>query len=411
MPTASPALLRQITCPHCWKDFHPEDVLWVAAHGDLLGDLRLGPEHPQRFLPSRFNVAGHALDACDFECHQLACPHCHLIVPRALLELRSLFLSILGTPACGKSYYLAALTWELRKVLPGNFALTFTDVDPFINQLLTANEQALFLNPRAGEHQYLTNLIGKNKLHGEMYDTVSHGNQLVSYPRPYLFSFQPKPNHPRAAHPEEISRVVCLYDNAGEHFQPGRDSPAAPVTQHLGRAEVLLFLFDPTQDPRFGPLLELPGGSGSGTRQDQVLVEAAARIRRQLGLSHNAPHDCPLIVVLTKCDAWLRLLADPNMDEPWERDGPVRALDVERIERLSARARTLLHEVCPELVQVAEELSRQVLYVPVSALGHSPVQQADGPAIRPSDIRPIWVTVPVLYAMHRWMRGLIQAAK
>src|SRR4051812_32669002 len=106
-------LLRQITCPHCWKTFHPEEVLWIAAHADLLGAARLGPDHPQRFLPTRFNIDGNALDAHGFECQPLACPHCPLGVPRALLETEPMFVSILGTPACGKSYYLASLTWEL----------------------------------------------------------------------------------------------------------------------------------------------------------------------------------------------------------------------------------------------------------------------------------------------------------
>jgi hypothetical protein len=65
------SLLPRITCPHCWHNFAPEDVLWVAAHQDLLGDPRLGPEQPQRFLPSRFDLDGNALDARGFSCGQL----------------------------------------------------------------------------------------------------------------------------------------------------------------------------------------------------------------------------------------------------------------------------------------------------------------------------------------------------
>ncbi len=36
-------LLTQITCPHCWERFPPEQVLWVSEHIDLLGDPLLGP--------------------------------------------------------------------------------------------------------------------------------------------------------------------------------------------------------------------------------------------------------------------------------------------------------------------------------------------------------------------------------
>jgi hypothetical protein len=95
-------LLDRVTCPHCRENFAPEKVLWISEHQDLLGDQRLGPEQPQRFLPTRFNVAGKALDARGF-----ACPHCHLAVPRPFLEMEPLFVSIFGSPGSGKSYLLA----------------------------------------------------------------------------------------------------------------------------------------------------------------------------------------------------------------------------------------------------------------------------------------------------------------
>src|SRR5262249_58225220 len=110
-------LLSRVTCPHCWERFLPEQVLWVSEHIELLGDPRLGPERQQRFLPSRFTVEGDAIDAKGMVCRSLACPHCHLPVPRAMLEMEPLFLSILGSPACGKSYFLTTMTWQLRPVL------------------------------------------------------------------------------------------------------------------------------------------------------------------------------------------------------------------------------------------------------------------------------------------------------
>ena len=99
---AGPKLLRQITCPHCWAHFSPEEVLWISEHVDLLGDPILGPEQQQRFLPSRYTVEGDAIDARSMTCRELACPRCHLAIPRAMLELEPLFLSILGAPATAR---------------------------------------------------------------------------------------------------------------------------------------------------------------------------------------------------------------------------------------------------------------------------------------------------------------------
>ncbi len=69
--TTRPAkLLAQVTCPHCWESFAPEDVLWISEHVDLLGDPLLGPERQQRFLPSRYTVQGDAIDSKGMTCAQ-----------------------------------------------------------------------------------------------------------------------------------------------------------------------------------------------------------------------------------------------------------------------------------------------------------------------------------------------------
>jgi hypothetical protein len=75
-----------VVCPHCWHTFAPQESMWVAAHSDLMGDPILGPEKPCRFLPSRFTPEGHAIDARGVTCQQLACPRCHLGIPRSAVE-------------------------------------------------------------------------------------------------------------------------------------------------------------------------------------------------------------------------------------------------------------------------------------------------------------------------------------
>src|SRR4051812_24510760 len=103
-------LLPQTTCPYCWHEFAPADVLFISAHEDLRGDTRLGADEMLRFRPSRFTLRGHAIDARGLACQRIACPHCHLPLPESLLTTQPMFMSILGTPACGKSFYLASLT-------------------------------------------------------------------------------------------------------------------------------------------------------------------------------------------------------------------------------------------------------------------------------------------------------------
>jgi len=181
---------------------------------------------------------------------------------------------------------------------------------------------------------------------------------------------------------------------------------------------MLLYLFDPTQDQRFRQLCQnqqINLGNiavGRTARQESVLLEAAARVRRYSGLAQNAKHNRPLIVVVTKWDAWVTLLQDKNVTDPWlRRTDQVAALDVAWIERRSQEIRSLLLKVTPEVVTAAEGFASHVVYVPVSALGRSPEMDARTGklAIRPRLIRPLWATVPFLYGMIRAMPGMLTA--
>ncbi|HSU69509.1 MAG TPA: hypothetical protein VLJ39_21665, partial [Tepidisphaeraceae bacterium] len=254
---------------------------------------------------------------------------------------------------------------------------------------------------------------------------------LVSLPRPFLFTLRSQPKPPTdgkvngsTVEESEKLRVMCLYDNAGEHFQPGMDSASAPGTQHLAKSKVLIFLFDPTQHPGFRdqcrPLSSDPQlfGLARTLRQETILTETAARVRRYTGLSPSRRHDRPLLVVVSKADIWASLLEADIDTEPLVPDPehPVtnRALvDLPRIERTSAALRRMLMQWTPEVVAAAEDFCRNIVYIPSSALGRGPeVQQETGMfGIRPKDIHPKWAAVPILYMFAKWGNGLIPAAQ
>ena len=407
------SILPKLTCPHCWETFPPSALLWVSQHSELLGDPVLGSESSLRFRASRFNPQGEAIDARDMACQQLACPRCHLIVPRAVVETEPLFLSIVGAPASGKSHFLAAMCWELRKILPNRFGVAFNDADTLTNHSLNSYEEVLFL--QTDTNQLVA--IRKTELQGELYDQVRLGQQIISLPRPFLFTLRPA-SAPRT--PPLPVRLMCLYDNAGEHFQPGMDSASSPGTQHLSRSRAILFLFDPTQHPRFREACQKIStdpqlfGAARNLRQEVILNEAAARVRRYTGISPHAKHERPLIVVVSKADVWspllgVDLLREPLLNATPER--PVNAVDVARIEKVSAALRAMLMKWTPEFVAAAEEFVRVVIYIPASALGHAPeLEEKTGMlGVRPRDLQPRWVTIPLLYCLAKWTKGILPA--
>jgi hypothetical protein len=308
------------------------------------------------------------------------------------------------------------MVWQLRKALPKYFDLSFGDADPSNNLTLSSYEELLFLSPDPDTPTTLP----KTDLQGDhLYDSVQFGEQTVTYPQPYIFGLRPLEAHPFHDRMHRLSRALCLYDNAGEHFMPGADKYATPVTRHLALSRVLLFLFDPTQDPEFrracadstsDPQMK---DRARTYRQELVLLEAADRIRRHTGLSQSAQHPRPLVVIVTKFDAWRSLLGDLpprlKLSSLVRNDGKLNALDLSAVEDMSRRVREVLVKYRGEFVSAAEGFCKEVLYVPVSALGRAPEVQPDTGAlvIRPNDIKPMWTEVPLLYSLAKWVQGLV----
>jgi hypothetical protein len=407
------SLVKEVVCPNCWERFRPERVRYIASHPDLYGDLLLGPNAPRRFLPSRFLPDGRAIDPRGASCHRLACPRCHLPIPRVAVERPTFFASIFGSPKSGKSYLLAAITHRLRKTMPGAFAINFSDSDPESNAILHGYEDELFSGRDPDEMVQLK----KTEEVGDWYQAVRCGTTEILYPKPFLFNVTPLATHPSGDRVASVARTLCLYDNAGESFQPGADQPNNPVTQHMARAHCLFFVFDPTQEPEFrracrngsaDPQMTMPVTS----RQDVLLAEAARRVRTYRGLATNVRHDRPLVVLVTKFDAWQTLVGASRLENPWasHSSGAFSILRVDIIRRVSAVIRKLLEKHVPQIVSEAESFvdPSRVVYLPVSATGGPPQPDSRGNLRhRVGDINPMWVETPLLYALSQFVQGLV----
>jgi len=401
---------RGIVCPHCWHRFDVEEFLFIARHQSLIGDPVLGADAQQRFLPSRFTPEGHAIDSAGTPCPDMACPRCHLRIPQSASEMPPLFLSIVGATASGKSYFLTAMTWELRNALSKNFAVSFTDTDAINNQILNDFEETIFLNSDSDELVALR----KTELQGELYNQVLMDSMLVNLPKPFMFSITPSEHHPAYEEVrEKMSRTLVLYDNAGEHFEPGMDSVVNPTTQHLLHSDAIFFLFDPTKDVRFRRLIESDDpqlAKGSRVqRQEIILTEMINRIKKYSGMRAGVKTAKTLVIVVSKSDVWRELLAEDLPEEPWQWETKYHtcALNIDLIKSVSFTVRSLLEEVCPEVVSTAESFAGDVLYVPNSALGHSPELNPDTGmvGIRPKDVKSSWVSAPMVYFFYE--RGFI----
>ena len=409
-------LVRKVICPNCWHAFPPDEVNFIAKRA--IDESLVIEDQRRRFLPKRFSLDYKAVDPEGIEIKELACPRCRLQLPEAVLETDPLFTSIIGPPACGKSYFLTAMTWCLRQMMP-RFHVIFTDTDPVGNSPIHDYEHTLFDSP---EPEQLTQ-IRKTQAMDDALHRVSYIDGVrMRLPVPLQFTVRPTRHHPSAHEAGRVGRNVVLYDNAGEDFLPGAEQITSAAIEHLARSSVLLFVFDPTQERRLSPLYGvddpqvaagLAAGVRSPFRQETVLKGVDIRIRDYLRL----PQDCllrqPLVVVVAKWDVMSDVPGISIEDDPYVQaaaSGPL-AVDIERVERASDTIRDLLCNYCPDFVATAEGLSEVVRFIPVTSLGHSPVLAGGGTfyGVRPVDIRPKWITVPMLYFLSRWgPRGLVR---
>lgn len=389
-------LLDSVQCCHCWHRFAALDVKFIAESSPLIGDPILGADEPMRFAPSRFDSTGAAIDPGGGRCRRLACPRCHSEVPRAALESTVSSISVVGAPGAGKSTLLAASSWSMRRLAPLLGDL-FMDSEPWFNRSLHIDEAALFGSGQDGGAA--ARAPEKTEIAGDRHYRIAlvEGRE-ETIPRPLMFTF----TH------GDATRLVAMYDNAGEHYLPQADVHARAATRHLARSEAIIVTLDPLQDRRFVEALDARSpqvraaraGDGSSHRQDLVVAEFAARLRELRGIGSAASVSTPIVVAVTKADLWAgELLGDELLEEPvlGGSDASQRRLDQDRIAAIADRTRNAIGPLMPEVLSLLDSVSTSVTCLPHSALGSGPSELGES-------ARPRWAAIPLRHALDSSLR-------
>lgn len=415
----------RITCPHCWHEFYGDQALYISENPKLFGDPVLG-DVPSRFLPQEVkrDRNGRAMDPQGWrEMTERACPRCHLQVPLELLDRDPRFISIVGAPRSGKTYFLTIMLYFLRKTLSSQFGCTLMMLDSHEKQVVSGNQKKVF---GATDPNELIFLDKTQESGADMYNTVTLDEVSVQLPKPYLLSIRGNSEESRETM-KNGHHCLVLYDNAGESYLLDRDEGSNRgtnrSTQHLRKSNSVLFAYDPLLEPetrvRLKSVSEDPQISSHATTSDQLelLTTTIHRIRRESDQQSNRRASqgrlsATLAVCVQKYDVWRSLvdhcrfedgrqIIDPTSVDYLKEQG-VAALDITEINIVSYIVRTLLMDISPEFVTTAEANFRKVRYFPVSALGKSPELMGELLAIRPVDVQPFRVDHPVLWLLREW---------
>ncbi len=377
-------------CPYCRTVSDIGDVLSVSVSPALMGDAVLGEGEQSRFAPTNFTDNGLAIDAEGGICTDIACPCCHLSIPNDLLEMEQIVMSIVGTAGAGKSVFLASSIWQCRQVLRLKFGIGFRDLAPLWNTWIRGYEEKLFFQQDDTKLQQIakTDMQASN-----ISRSVNLGGETVLLPMPSFFRLDDE---------KEEKKSFVVYDCAGEHFLPGADVHSSLVTLHTLSADTILFLFDPSADPRMRPLLDRGTGTAANyaQMQDVLLAELAAKSKKYMGNRGGRKLKQPLLFAISKADMLQKEL--PLDVELYRKNAEGKlALDVAALRQVSDATEAFLDKHVADVSSTARDISNDIWFIPVSALGHNPMNEG----VRPCDIHPIWAELPVIFTLAQ--KGII----
>jgi hypothetical protein len=383
-------------CPYCWYHFEEADLLFIAENENLMNDPVAGNGEMLRFSPRYFTPDGKAIDPRGTVCENRACPRCHQRIPAPYLEYKPLFISIVGAPGSGKTNFLPCATRRLGERM-WDLGANFAGADSELNSWVLAYESLFFDSPPD-----IAVRIPKTEPDDiNHYRNVRTKEMSMRLPVPCMFTMLG----------DTMQRTLVMHDNAGEHFEQGLDSVAAPVTRHLVLAEAIFFMFDPTLDVGFQTAYadksEDPQMRQLKTRNQVTLFATAIQtIQRVLGLPSRR-YDRPVVVLISKADALGDDMTPLLSQEPlrWSEEQNRYEVDLGMIMNTSFACREMIAAHSPVTVSTVESLASDVVFMPVSALGCTPFQKKDDPSgdtyVRPRDVNPRWVLTPFVYVLAR----------
>lgn len=379
-------------CPYCRTVSDIGDVLSVSVSPSLMGDSVLGEGEQSRFAPTNFTDNGLALDAEGGVCTDIACPCCHMSIPQDLMQLEQVVMSVVGTAGAGKSVFLASSIWQCRQLLKLKFGIGFRDLAPSWNTWIRAYEEKLFFQQDDTKLQQIekTDLQASN-----ISRSVNLGGESVLLPTPSYFRLD-------GSKSDSGEKSFVVYDCAGEHFLPGADVHSSLVTLHTLSADSILFLFDPSAEPRMRSLLDRGNGTASNyaQMQDVLLAELAAKSKKYMGNRGGRKLKQPLLFAISKADM-LRNELPMDVDVYRINESGCLSLDVAAFREVSDKTEAFLDKYVPEVSATARDISNDIWFLPVSALGHNPMNEG----VRPCDIKPIWTELPVVFTLAQ--KGII----
>jgi hypothetical protein len=389
-----------IVCPHCFRKFEPEEVVFRATHSKeddeeyaLQEDEKLnaylekfrmeGIEELEAVIDPRTipieksvyvdEVLISIKDKYDIETKKRLCPFCHNDLPYSAGRTPSNIIAIIGASQVGKSVYMTSLIHTLETSTAHNFNAACMPINSDTS--------------RRFRDQYQDPLFVQN--------TLVESTQKEKKQEPFIFQFKFKDT-------QKPPLSLVFFDVAGEGMV--EEEYIDLYANHIKNATGILFLVDPLQLSAIRSKIILNQGDKSGdfTSKYQESRDVVVTLAENfIGLQEDGKTPIPTAIVVTKSDM-LEYLAKDGDDYVKANSNIFNNyvhkahFNLDEHENISGEVQRFIEKVDLAFMDAIEVHFSNVSYFAVSALGQNPVEgKVEGV------IEPTRVDEPFLWLLYK----------
>jgi len=297
-------------------------------------------------------------------------------IPYGWTESESKVVAVVGSKGSGKTNFLTVLLHLLQR--------EFATVAGVTMQQLDASSQERFKSKR------------QNLFNHRMVPDRTQGIALQNPEDMVRFPFNMRLQWGRQRVGKTLN--LAIYDIAGENFD--RQEDLERDVRYIARSDAMVLLVDPLSLSEPLSLLGRPGQYVEDGDPQEGLVRLSNVMRAEYGFGLKKKLNCPLAIVLTKCDELKQVLPASAVFNQATMD---RGYADEISTAVSVDIEARMNEWTGEgLSMFATQQFRSHRWFAVSALGNGVITEADGVARVQEEISPFRVLEPFMWILHEW---------
>ncbi|MBR1688014.1 MAG: hypothetical protein IJ710_05695 [Prevotella sp.] len=290
----------KVTCPYCYEIFDSKDVMlrcrrcpeeednvyfayWEKVDSENANKMQRHAYHIRHRFLRKDDMS---CDVCGSKDYDYICPSCHNELPAKMVEDGAEIISVIGGPNSGKTHYIIALLYELRK---HGYEI---GLDATLEQV---GEDKNWHT----DEMYRKAIRTLNTNHEVLQKTAQKSISLPWIIR--LDSTDPKKNERQDP---KKSIYLVFYDTAGESFEDNKQIQAN--AQYLRQSKAVIVLFDTTSIPAIKDILLQKNEELGRSDADRDDFDITWNTLKRFVIDNEAVKNKPVAFVLSKFDVVLK---------------------------------------------------------------------------------------------------------